>query len=85
MSESILFDLQMSYLTKNIGLNFCRTFISTISLILERVGSNLVHTLLNPPQVLSSLSFLLGVSLNEQKGSRSIELFLRNHSTVDEI
>ena len=29
------------------GLNFCRTFISSISLVLELAGSNLVQTLLN--------------------------------------
>ena len=34
------------------GLNFCRKFISSVSLILELAGSNLVQTLLNNPQVL---------------------------------
>ena len=33
------------------GVNFCRTFISSISLFLELAGSDLAQTLLNPPKV----------------------------------
>ena len=33
-------------------LNLCRTFISSISLILQIAGSNLEQTMLNPTQVL---------------------------------
>ena len=43
------------------GLSSCKTFISSISLILELAGSDLVQTLLNPPQALWHWLFLSGV------------------------
>ena len=35
-----------------LGVNFCRTFISSISLILELADSNLAHALLSSPEVI---------------------------------
>ena len=37
-------------LQRTSGVNFCRTFISSISLFLELAGSNLAQTLLNLPK-----------------------------------
>ena len=68
-------------------LNFCRTFISGIWLILDRAGSTLVQTLLNPPQAMWHYSFLLAVSIDfadEEKGACTIEMFLYNYNTFDE-
>ena len=43
--------------------NFCRTFISSISLSLELAGSNLAQTLLNPSKFIWHRLFLLNVSV----------------------
>ena len=45
--DSFIFNLrQGAYVV-----NFCRTFVWSISLFLELAGSNLAQTLLNPPKV----------------------------------
>ena len=63
------------------GLNCCRTFISSISLTSELAGSNLIQTLLYPPQVLWHSSSLLNVSVtftNEKKGKTITQLTRSN-------
>ena len=44
------------------SVNFCRTFISSISLFLDLAGSNLAQTVLNPLKSIRLCLFLLGVS-----------------------
>ena len=67
---------------------FFRSVISSISLIFELAGSNLLQIMLNPPHDLWHSLFLLGGSIvfaNKEKGSFSIESFPYNHNTTDEI
>ena len=45
--------------------NFCRTFVLSISLFLEPAGSNLAQTLLNPSKVIWHHLFLLKPSCEE--------------------
>ena len=55
---------------KSTGRNFYRRFVSNIWLTLQLAGSNLLQTLLNPPQVLQHKAFLSGghiVFANEEK------------------
>ena len=54
------------------GVNFCKAFISSISLFLELAGYKLAQTLLNPSKVVWYRLFLLNVSvdfLNAEKCS----------------
>ena len=64
-------------------MNFCRTFISSISLFVELAGSNLAQTLLNPSKVIWHLLFLLNVSVvfvNAEK--RSVQNTNHFHKTI---
>ena len=54
-------DVYMKRHFKSMDVNFCRTFISSISLFLELAGSDLVQTLLNPSKVKWYHSFLLNL------------------------
>ena len=58
--------------------NFCRTFISSISLPSELLGSNLTQILLNPSKVISQRLFLLNrsvVFVNAENVAFRIESF----------
>ena len=64
------------------GSNFCRTFISSISLFLELAGSNLAQTLLNPSKVIWHRLFLLNVSVIFVNAEKCSVQKSRFHKTV---
>ena len=74
--------IQKKMFKRACGVNFCRTFISSTSLFLELVGSNLAQTLLTPPpKVVWHLLYLLGMPAKCQKmAALRIESFPCNHS-----
>ena len=62
--------------------NFCRTFISNISLFLELAGYNLAQTLLNPPKAkLYGIGYTCKICLKVPKiATFTIESFPCSHS-----